>query len=469
MFLVLIVLLAALLARITSNVFDQQRDEIDQRANAMLAADMAKEIQPYLTTDSDAGQIGSAIHYMMVLNPLIEIYLLSGDGTILSFFADTDTALQTNHVALGPIEGYLSGEQALPVYGEDPRRPEQPSTFSVAALTLSSGRQGYLYVILRSSLYDSARSEIEDDYYRAALRKSLLFTLPFVTLLGLVLFSFLTLRLRKLTEVVRRFGSDSGAYGVRAAVASRDEIGELARSFNTMASRIEEAETRRRDLVANISHDIRTPLAVINGYTETLLEKGARLSIEERTQYLEISLASVKSISRLVDDLFALSKLEAHDHTLNPEEFSLSELCQDLVMQMKPLAENHQVHIHLESPSELLSVSGDISMLERVLANLIDNALRYSPENSRIVLSLVKTNSNARVTVTDSGPGMSQDQQARVFDRFYTGDPSRSSGHSGLGLAIARRIVELHGGTIGVSGSPGKGSSFFFEIPLLQR
>ena len=138
-------------------------------------------------------------------------------------------------------------------------------------------------------------------------------------------------------------------------------------------------------------------------------------------------------------------------------------------MLLSPLAENAQVKLILVPPVELFSVSGDISMLERVLTNLVENAIRYAPEGTQVDLSLEGTGSSARVSVSDKGPGMSQDQSEHVFERFYTGDPSRSSGHSGLGLAIACRIVGLHGGLVGVNSRLGSGSTFYFEIPLLQR
>ena len=465
-FLVLIVILAALQARITSDVFDRRRDEIDQRANAMLAADMAREIAPYLAAGED-GEIGSAIHYMMVLNPKIEIYLLSPDGDIRVYFADSEEDVKTDRVDTGPIGDYLSGKARFPLYGDDPRRPDMPSTFSAAPLEGSGGVSGYLYIILRSSLYDSARSQIADYYYRVALRRGLLTALPLVAVLGLVMFFLLTRRLRRLRDVVRTFGP--GSYGVRAPGGSRDEIGELAGSFNTMAAAIERSEANRRELVANISHDLRTPLSVISGYTETLLQRGGSLEEDERKRFLEISRGSVETIQRLVDDLASLSRLEAEEDVLNQEPFSLAELCQDLTLQLAPLAAKAGVALRMTPPADHLMVSGDIPLMERALTNLIDNALRYAPAGTTVEVRAARLGTSARVEVRDRGPGLTSEQMSRVFDRFFTGDPSRSSGHSGLGLAIALRVVERHGGTIGVDSTPGEGAAFHFRIPLLQK
>ena len=327
---------------------------------------------------------------------------------------------------------------------------------------------------MRSSLNDSARNEIATQYYNAALMRGLLYTLPLVAVLGLLMFFLLTKRLRTLTDVVRAFGT--GDYEIRAPSSSRDEIGDLAGTFNAMAktiednlSALEKAETTRRDLVANISHDLRTPLAAISGYTETLLDKGMSLDDEQKRKYLEISLDSVATIRTLVDDLFRLSRLEARGHVLEKEPFSLAELCQDVVMQLAPIARKRRIALSLAPPQDLYRVAGDISQIERVLMNLIDNSLRFAPEDTAVTVVLDRIGTSARVKVIDIGPGLSEEQSARVFDRFFTGDPSRSTGHSGLGLAIARRIVELHDGQIGVESVPGKGSSFYFTIPLLQR
>lgn len=471
-FLILIAFLAVMQARISSDVFDRRRDEIDQRANAMLAADMAREISPYPDPKENQEEIGSAIHYMMVLNPRIEIYLLAPDGTIEAYFADSEMPVVDRSIGIVPIENFLSGRAVFPLYGDDPRRPDRPSTFSVARLNPGDPDGGYLYIILRSSLYDAARTQIAGYYYNVALRRGLLFSLPIVAVLGLMVFFLLTKRLRTLTEVVRAFGN--GDHGIRAPDSASDEIGELAGSFNSMAAMIgdsiealRKAETNRRDLVANISHDLKTPLAAIGGYAETLLEKGVFLDEAKRKSYLETALASVETMRNRVDDLFRLSELEDGALTLKEEPFSLAELCQDVVMQLRPLAEHLRVDLKLEPPEDLCRVNGDISQLERVVANLVENALRFAPVGTEVSVGLARADESIRVSVTDSGPGISVDQAGKVFDRFYTGEPSRTSGHSGLGLAIAKRIVELHDGTIGVVVRPEGGSVFHFSIPSL--
>jgi signal transduction histidine kinase len=295
------------------------------------------------------------------------------------------------------------------------------------------------------------------------------FALLAVAALGLVLFSLLTRRLEALAGVVRSFGT--GDNTARAAVGSHDEIGELARSFNNMAEtivssmdRLKEADQSRRDLVANVSHDLRTPLASMRGYVETLLIKEDTLSREERHRHLEIVMGNADSLTKLVEDLFELSKLESPHVEPVRERFSLTELTQDVVVKLAPQAEARGVALECSLPEELSILDADIGMIERVLANLIHNAIRHSERPGRVCVQLRTDGGAAVVTVRDEGPGIPADQLPHVFDRFYTA--RRNGGGAGLGLAISRRIVDLHAGSIEAESEVGKGSVFTVRLPL---
>jgi signal transduction histidine kinase len=332
--------------------------------------------------------VASAIHYMMVLNPAIEIYVLDSLGRILAFFAEGGRPLALERVDLGPVRDFLADPEDLPIYGDDPRSPGEKTHFSAAELELGAGETGYLYVVLRSSLYDAAQEGLGSSLVGETLRDSLVITVPLVALLGLLAFFLVTRRLETLSRTVRAFGSEvaGSQEKIRARVSSRDEIGELARSFNQMADtieanlrKLEAADRTRRELVANISHDLRNPLASIRGYTETLMAKDSELSPEERRRYLRISLDRAAALSRLIDGLFELSKLEAPDIRPKPERFSLAELVQDVVMHLRHEATSNDVSLAAEEPQDLFFVVADLQMIERVLINLIDNPIRHSP------------------------------------------------------------------------------------------
>ncbi len=475
LFLILLVVFSLMLLSLAQRSFEIHRVEIDQRVNRNLAADMALELQPELAKGKDPGDLGSLIHYMMVLNPAIEIYALDENGRILAFFAEPGREPQMDRVDLEPVHRFLDPTEGLPIYGDNPRMPSEPTHFSSAPLDLGAAGRGYLYVVLRSSLYEVAQTDAESSYLVATLRQALVVVVPVVALLGLIAFFFFTRRLDALTKTVRAFGK--GSYSPRVATTSRDEIGELSASFNQMADTIEanlrnlkDADRARREIAASISHDLRNPLASIRGYTETLLQKDAELSPQERKKYLRISLDRAAALSRLIDGLFELSKLEAPGVAIQKERFSLAELVQDVVMQFSPTADERQVRLSAADPGELFFVHADLQMIERVLTNLIDNALRHSPVGGSVAIALSRMGDDEILCrVSDEGSGVPSELRDRVFERFFNGDASRGAPYkgSGLGLAIAKRIVTLHGGRIGVDAPADKptGSSFFFVLP----
>jgi len=233
--------------------------------------------------------------------------------------------------------------------------------------------------------------------------------------------------------------------------------------------RLRQADRQRRELVANVSHDLRSPLASIQGYLETILMKDAQLPAEERRRFLEIIHTGVLRLGALVNELFELSKLEAEGARPALEPFPLSELVQDVVMKFQPQAHGQRLRLTAEYPHDLPFVRGDLGMIERVLANLIENAMRYTPQGGRVAVTLAHEGGRVRVRVADTGPGIPGEDLPHLFERFYRVDKSRArhSGGSGLGLAIARHILELHGNRIYVERTSPAGTVFVFELTAL--
>ena len=474
LFLLLLIIMAVISIAVTFRISQRHMIEVDQRVNRSLARDMAAEIEPQMKEGIEADQIGLIIHYMMVMNPAVEIYLLDSSGGILGFYATPGKEVVMEKVDLEPVNAFIEGKKSLPIFGDDPRHPGESKHFSAAPVSLGPTGSGYLYVVLRSSLYDSAAGELMEEYQLLALRNGVLITLPVVAIAGLILFFYLTQRLKSLTRSVRAFGS--GDLKQRVSVRSKDEVGELADSFNTMADtivdnigKLEEADRLRRDLVMSVSHDLRNPLASIRGYLETLSLKGDSITPEQQKEYLDILLHNTTVLHHLIDNLFELSKLESEDISPNLEIFSLSELIQDVLMKMKPEQAKKELELVMNEPESLFRVRGDIGMIERVLTNIFENAVRYTPQGGRIEVKLLQTDGAVRTSINDTGHGIPEEDLPRIFDRFFIGDASRthSKKGSGLGLAICKRILELHGSTIQVSSTPGQGSTFFFDLPLV--
>jgi signal transduction histidine kinase len=262
-----------------------------------------------------------------------------------------------------------------------------------------------------------------------------------------------------------------GRYRKKIALKSQDEIGQLNGAFNKMAAtidaNIEEIKNNdrlRRDLIANISHDLRSPLASVQGYLETILIKEEKLSPAERKNYLEIVHKNIQRLSRLVEDLLELSKLDAKQIKPKSEQFSISELAQDVVLKFKPQAEKQHITIHTNFPSDIPIVEADIGMIERALSNLIDNALIYTPEKGEVSVEVQEKEKKVAIKVSDNGKGISENDLPHVFDRFYRGDKSRSTEGTGLGLAITRKIIEAHHEHITVESQLDRGTTFQFDL-----
>jgi hypothetical protein len=227
------------------------------------------------------------------------------------------------------------------------------------------------------------------------------------------------------------------------------------------------ADATRREMIANISHELRTPLTSLRGYLETLLIKEGALSEAERRHYLDLAAKHGKRLSQLIAELFELAMLESQGPELHFEPFSLAELVQDVAQKFELEADKHGLTLETEIPAGAAFVSGDIALIERVLENLIENAIKYTPQGGRIRLSLVPGPGRIAARVSDTGVGIPADQIPHIFERFYRVEKSRGEGPegTGLGLAIARRILDLHGSAIAVESKPGDGTSFSFELP----
>ncbi len=224
----------------------------------------------------------------------------------------------------------------------------------------------------------------------------------------------------------------------------------------------------RRDLIANVSHDLRTPLVSLRGYLEILCAKGDSLPLATRSGYLEIALRQSEHLATLIDELFELAKLDFKGLKLDRETFQFAELASDVLQKFRLAAEGKQVTLRLDAPAALPLVHADLGLIERVLDNLIGNALRHTPGGGSVSVRVRSDGARVIVSVVDTGSGIPTEDLPFVFERFYRADKSRNRacGGAGLGLAIARRIVELHGSDISVESAVAAGSCFSFSLPV---
>lgn len=258
----------------------------------------------------------------------------------------------------------------------------------------------------------------------------------------------------------------------RVRISARNELGDLGEAFNTMVDKLQESLSRekaldnsRRELIANVSHDLRTPLTSIRGYVEGLRD-GVAQNPDKVKRYLEVIHEKTLSLDRLIADLFRLSQLDTGQLEMKPQRIGASELLTGIAAQFQPDIERAGINIHTEIPEGLPVIEVDRDRIEQALGNIIENAIKYTPSGGTISLMAMAEPKGVRVMVADTGEGIAPEDLPRVFERLYRGEKSRSrqSGGTGLGLAIAKQIIEAHNGRIWVESEKGQGSRFYISL-----
>jgi signal transduction histidine kinase len=274
----------------------------------------------------------------------------------------------------------------------------------------------------------------------------------------------MTRPLREMAAAARRMAQ--GDYGHRVRVSSRDEVGQLAEAFNRMAREMEGVERLRRELVANVSHELKTPISALRAHLENLLD-GVERSDRET---LAVMLAQSERLSRLVDELLDLSRLESGEVPLSVEPVLLRPLVEQVIAEVAIARPAHPVEVANDVPPALAPVRADGERLHQVLFNLLDNAVRFTPPGERVGVTAAADGGRVEVSVADTGPGIPEAELSRVFERFYRLDHARnrSDGGTGIGLTIARSLVEAHAGAIWAERGPEGGSVFRFSLPMWE-
>jgi two-component system OmpR family sensor kinase len=460
-----------------SKLMDLHSQEVAQRLNLHLANRLVAGHLALGSTPGDQAEQRQMLDAVMEIQPGIDIYRLDGDGNVVGLAGDAEE-LKLDKVDLRPVRQLLRGGQPLPIRGDDPRDPDHRKVFSVAPIDERHPDRGYLYVILGGHQYQSAADTAKHSY---VFKLSLWFvggSVLFAALGGLVFFNALTRRLRCLAFAMDSFKSGRATERVQYGTPrdkGGDEIDRLGRAFNEMADRIveqmralEDNDRLRREMLANVSHDLRTPLASLQGYLETLMLKEGSLGEQERHTYLEVALKHTERLGNLIAELLDLAKLDSGERRLNWERFSLGELVQDVVQKFELAARARGVRLEATFEQTLPFVTGDIGLVERVFENLIQNALRHTPPGGSVRVAMLPSEDHVTVRVSDTGEGIPSEKIAHVFDRFYQAEKPQQegSGAAGLGLAIAKRIVELHGMAISVESQLGAGATFAFSLPV---
>jgi len=309
------------------------------------------------------------------------------------------------------------------------------------------------------------RSHIEETYL-ATVNRTLLWAALSGALAAVLLTSILSRRIlgpvEALTSAVRQM--TKGDLSQRVEVQSRDEIGELAQAFNTMADGLARLEQLRRNMVADVAHELRTPLSNVRGYLEALRDG----VMESTPATLDLLHSEAMLLSHLVDDLQELALAEAGQLSLNRQVVDLGQVAARTVEAVQPRAQAKGITLRLDVLEDLPLVGIDPQRIGQVLGNLLSNALTHTPSGGEIAVTATTRGASVEISVSDTGEGIPPEYLPHVFERFYRVDKSRSraAGGTGLGLAIAKQLVEAHGGQISVESEPGQGTCFTFTLPV---
>ena len=470
----------------TSRLYHQ---ETNQRLHRDLAPWLVRTYGLERAHNGKIANLNALIGDAMRVNPSIEIYLLDNQGNILDYSAPAGR-VKLKQVGLAPIQRYLAHPDDLPVLGDDPRDAAMQQVFSVSPIHNANAIAGYVYVIVGGELYQSWLARMRSSHIIPLTMIGAVAAIFTALVTGLVGFRYVTRRVRLLADALQEFKESKFTYSTLllspdlstktfgASIGhAHDEIAallarcrELAQLVRRQVEQMHDVDVYLRETIAGLSHDLRTPLTALGGYLDTLAMKHTNLSLPERQHYLDMSQAHHQRLSRLVSAMFELTMLESPSNAIESQRSSLTDLIDDVAQKFGGAATAAGIVISVDSPNMAVYVDMDVALIERVLENLIGNALRHTPAGGTITLTVQRESGRAKVIVSDSGSGIAPLELLSIFEPFRRGHTnintnSRSNG-AGLGLAIAKKIVTLHKGKIDASSIPGKGSTFVIDLPL---
>jgi signal transduction histidine kinase len=465
----------------SSHLQESVTHEGEQRLHLQLASHLVQDNPLLKTGVYDYEALKNLFHTLMVLGPSFEFYFVDPKGKILTYSTDVGK-LVNQHIDLAPVKSLLQDSSSLPLYGTDPKSTTKHKIFSASEVFNEDELQGYLYVIIGGAQYDSVVNSLAKNKGLQQFFLVIIAGTLFLFFALMLLFRVFTLPLKRLSDDMDSFRNSgfnlesSGVVLLPWKNDSRNEIQRLGFSFNEMLKHIDlqwqqikSTDAQRRSLLADLSHDLRTPLANLQGYVETLAIKGESIDASQRQRFIDISLKNLHNLKRLIDQIFELAYLESGHIKLKKENFLLTELLHDIAAKFKIKADEKQIRLQINAEHINAYVQADIEKVERVLTNLLENAIRHTPENGNVEIKVLSLNDQIQVSVIDSGIGIAPEELAYIFDaRYQASNTERdTTSHVGLGLAISQKLVVLLGSNLKVSSELGCGTTFSFGLPTV--
>lgn len=427
------------------------------------------------------GQFSERMQSLILYEPNTGLYVIDLEGRVLASSGEGKIFWGNYRVNMTALKAAARGSSGQAVFGSDPDVIDGGCIIAARPIMHQQVQTAWLYVVARNADITAELPQLIQGYAVRGAIKIALVTLAIGLLISVGVLTLLARPLAALTLAAEQIKPDQvvaqNLSNRRLPFIDRnDEIGRLARSFDAMVTRLQESAARilradqgRRQMIASVSHDLRTPLTALTSQIETLKLKAHSLSAADQTRYLVGALNNAQHLKRLTDSLADLARLDDPDLTVHLEPTALGDLIDDVVQRNKARAESQNVALTADYINGLAFANVDIQLIERALGNLIDNALRVMPEGGSIQVKLAETQDGLRLTVQDDGPGITKSDQERVFEPFFqTSEHRAHRGASGLGLAIVKRVAQLHGAKLGIDSLVGSGTQIWFELPKHQ-
>jgi signal transduction histidine kinase len=458
------------------------QNEVEQKLHYQLAEHVVHDNELLKNGEIDHTALKNAFHSMMILGPSFEFYILGPQGQVKTYSAEPQR-IKKQVVDIQPIQAFLSNQSNLPILGEDPRSEDTHKIFSAAPILENiQGKevlQGFLYIIIGGEIYDGIVDLLQQSHILSLAAWSLVLAMLFGLVIILILFALLTRPLRRLTQdmqQLRQKGFEQGQLPLSQwQQNSADEIERLGSTFNEMAKtlnvqyqKVKNTDELRRELISYVSHDLRTPLASLQGYLETWHLKNKELTPQESEELINVAMKNAQHMSRLIEQLFELAHLDSETVILHTEPVCIAEFAQDVLQKMALEASKQQISLNIEPKDSSIMVMANIEKLENVITNIIDNALRHCEAGDSINIEVLpsKIAGHFSVSIKDTGLGIAEKDLPFIFDAHFKASNSvcGKGRNSGLGLAISKRIIELHGSELKVISVLGEGAQFSFEL-----
>jgi len=443
-----------------------------QLLNKDVAAHIAKFASPYDNNGINKQRADSVFKNAMIISPSAEVYFLDTAGNVLDFYGTKKDILAWK-VSLKNIDKYLASKGQEYITAPDPRDPSHNKIFSAAEVSNKRKRLGYIYVILGSNEYRNVSDILFGSHISNLAIKAIIVIIILSIILSLLYIQKIKNSFNDMVTVLGKF--ENGDYNARFKTKDNDELSPVSNAFNKMANlltyninQLTKSESERKDFIANISHDLRTPLAIAKGYAETILIKKDDITRNEIDNYVEMIQKKILQVEHMVTGLFEISKMDSVEFKAKKEPFVLSEIVQETVNTFQLNAKEKKVNLNCTECQYHVWINGDIRLLERAIQNLVDNAVKETHKNGEVKVGLSVEIDNLIFKIENDGPSLSNTLMEWINNPETEYPESYNKPVTGLGLLITKKILALHNSSLHVYRTDNNSNIFTFPLKIFK-